>query len=322
MYPLGVLKGTYVSFELTSLCSDLSISVGDWRTADTLSLGQVTNIATCLQHCDCVLDKSTVDVTILSQDSDLESGGGSEDEGDKNWLCNPLYTLTTLNREEVLSPSGWLSDTVIHSAQLLMLQQFPHVSGLQTPVLQQTLVFKVHRGEFVQIICVGNSHWCTISNVGCDDEEVKVYDSLYPTVSSATVRVIASLLFSSAPQLVVRMMDVVRQSNGSDCGILAIAFAYDVCSGADPCTVKFDHKSIRRHLGECLEKCSLSRFPVVAERRSSSVRKTQTVDLHCSCRLPEERGDKMAECNLCKTWYHQHCMDIPDHVFDDGVTSR
>ena len=314
---LGVLKGTYVSSELTSLSTDLSISVGDWRTADTLSLGQVTNIATCLQHCDCVLDKSTVDVTILSQDSDLESGGGSEDEGDKNWLCNPLYTLTTSNREEVLSPSGWLSDTVIHSAQLLMLQQFPHVSGLQSPVLQQTLAFQVHRGEFVQIICVGNSHWCTVSNIGCDDGEVKVYDSMYPTVSSATVRIIASLLCSSAPQLVVRMMDVGRQSNSSDCGVLAIAFAYDVCSGADPCTVKFDHKSIRQHLAECLEKCSLSRFPVVAERRSSGVRNTQTVDLHCSCRLPEERGDKMAECDVCKTWYHQHCMDIPDHVFDD-----
>ena len=27
--------------------------------------------------------------------------------------------------------------------------------------------------------------------------------------------------------------------------------------------------------------------------------------------------DKMAECDMCKTWYHQHCMDIPDNVFDD-----
>ena len=66
-----------------------------------------------------------------------------------------------------------------------------------------------------------------------------MYDSMYPSVSTPTIRVIASLIFSSASKLVVRMMDVGKQSNGSDCGVLAIAFAYDICSGADPCKVNF-----------------------------------------------------------------------------------
>ena len=148
--------------------------------------------------------------------------------------------------------------------------------------------------------------------------EVKVYDSMYPSVSTGTLRVIASLIFSSASQLVVKMMNVGRQSNGSDCGVLAIAFAYDICSGSDPCKVKFDHRAIRQHLANCLEKCSLSRFPIVGERRSTSVKCTQTVDLHCSCRLPKERGYKMAECDVCKTWYHQHCLDIASDVFGDS----
>ena len=169
----------------------------------------------------------------------------------------------------------------------------------------------------MQIIIVGGCHWCTISNIGCDDGVVNVYDSMYPTVSSATLKLIASLVYSPAEQLVVRMMDVGRQSNGSDCGVLAIAFAYDICNGDDPCTVKYDHRSIRRHLADCLEECCLSRFPVVGERRSIGIRHTQSVDLHCSCRLPEEEGDIMAECDVCKTWYHQHCMDIPDNVFDE-----
>ena len=141
----------------------------------------------------------------------------------------------------------------------------------------------------------------TLSNLSCNEGEVKVYDSLYPSVSTVTIHVIASLMFSTASQLVVRMMDVWRQSNDSDCGVLAIAFACDVCSGSDFCNVKFDHKSIRQHLATCLEKCSLSRFPVVGEQRNTGVKHTQTVDLHCSCHMPEERGDKMAE---CKTWYH------------------
>ena len=105
-------------------------------------------------------------------------------------------------------------------------------------------------------------------------------------------------------------MDVGKQCNGSDCGVLAIAFAYDICSGND--------RSIRQHLANCLEQYHLSCFPIAGERRCTGVRHTQLVDLHCSCQLPEEKGDKMAECYVCKTWYHQHCMDIPNDVFGDS----
>ena len=106
-----------------------------------------------------------------------------------NWLCNSLYTL---GKDEVLLPSGWLSDSVIAAAQLLILQQFPHMSGLQSPVLQQT--FKVHS---VQIVNIRNNHWCIMSTVGCDEGVVNVYDSMYVSLSSATVRIIASLIYSS-----------------------------------------------------------------------------------------------------------------------------
>ena len=156
----------------------------------------------------------------------------------------------------------------------------------------------------MQIINIRNSHWCTVTNIGCNEGEVKVYDSLYSSVSTSTLHVIASLLYSSASELVIMMMDVGRQSNSSDCGVLAIAFAYDICSGFDPGNVKYDHKSIRQHLANCLERCSLSRFPVVGERRNTGVKSTQTVDLHCSCRMPEKIGDIMAQCDVCNVWYH------------------
>ena len=87
-----------------------------------------------------------------------------------------------------------------------------------------------------------------------------------------------------------------------------IAFAYDLCSGIDPCRARYDHKLIRQHLFKCLEDCHLSRFPVVSDQRSARVKFIQEVDLHCSCRLPEEEGDEMAECDLCKQWYHRRCM--------------
>ena len=117
----------------------------------------------------------------------------------------------------------------------------------------------------MQIIHVRGCHWCTISNVGCSDGVVNIYDSMYSSVSSSTLKLIASLILSCAEKLTVRIMDVGRQSNGSDCGVLAIAFTYDICSGNDPCKIKYDHRSIRQHLADCLEKCSISRFPVVGE---------------------------------------------------------
>ena len=58
---------------------------------------------------------------------------------------------------------------------------------------------------------------------------------------------------------------------------------------------------ITRALGSTwLLECSLSHFPMVGERRNAGVKHTQTVDLHCSCHMPEERDDKMAECDVCK----------------------
>ena len=111
---------------------------------------------------------------------------------------------------------------------------------------------------------------------------MNVYDSMYVSLSSATVRIIASLIYSSTSQLAIRTMDVGRQSNSSDCGVLDIAFAYDVCSGIDLCKRKYDHKSIRSHLAKCLVDCNLSSSPVLGERRSVEVKHIQTVDLHCS----------------------------------------
>ena len=104
------------------------------------------------------------------------------------------------------------------------------------------------------------------------------------------------------------MMDVEKQSNGSDCGVLAIAY------GLNPCTVRFDHSKIRSHLATCLENCQVTCFPVLGERKSA-VRKPK---MHCSCCMPEEKGDEMAQCDVCHVRYHRHCMDIPSEVFGES----
>ena len=125
-----------------------------------------------------------------------------------------------------------------------------------------------------------------MSAVSCQSGVVHAYDSLYKTLSKETRYLIASMIYVPSSDLQIVMMDVEEQSNGSDCGVLAIAFAFDICSGMDPCSVRFHHNQIRQNLATCLENCQVSRFPILGGRECVQ-RKPVTVKLHCSCRMPE-----------------------------------
>ena len=149
-----------------------------------------------------VLSKSAENVIELTSYDDETSTGITM------WVHNAVYSNS--DKEIILSPSGWLNDSIISAAQKLMLilQHFPLMSGLQPPTLQHAWGFDVHRGDFVQILYVHNSHWSVISNIGCEDGVVNYYDSMYP-VSSTTVQLIASLVLvqHQSLKLELRMWD-------------------------------------------------------------------------------------------------------------------
>ena len=220
----------------------------------------------------------------------------------------------------VTQSPGWLNDSVITASQKLLLQNFPHIEGLQPPTLQQVRGVQVHREEVVQIINLDNRHWCVVSNSSCSQGEVNVHDTMYPEVQSSSLPIIASLVFNRLPTLKVNMVDVGRQTNRSDCGMLAVAIAYDLCPGKDQSTVEYDHNAIRSPLTKCLKNCSLSQFPIQGQRLAEGVTSFKDVELYCTCRMPEMAEDRdkvpMAECDVCKEWYHQSCIDIPNEVFD------
>ena len=285
----GVLNVSFSCSELVILSSFASISLEKWRQAPRVSLRSVASDPDVVEHCDCIVPMCPESILI-------PSASEAEDVGDASWVKNYLYSLTHGDREVVASRTGWLNDKVIAAAQMIMLQHFPSMAGLQPLALQRVFAFHVHCGAFVHIINVSNNHWCVVSTVGCDSGVVNVYDSLpKKRLPKKTVRLIASLLFSAASTLEMRMM-------------------IDICSGWDPCSVSFDSNNIRHHLLTCLEQCQLSRFPVLQERKCTPVKSTETVELFCTCRMPEER-DVMAECESCHEWYHRHCMDISSEVF-------
>ena len=96
------------------------------------------------------------------------------------------------------------------------------------------LYVEVHKKSFEvqktpEYIHVRNNHLCIVSTVGCDNGVVCVYDSMYKTASKDLVHLITSMVYSNLHDMKIVMTDVEKQSNGSDCGVLSIAYAFDIC---------------------------------------------------------------------------------------------
>ena len=168
----GILNTSFSCTELISLTGCSPIPLDEWRQAPKVSLRSVTRDLALREHCNCC-------VTDTSESIVISSSSEEENEALEMWVNNGAYTLSCRDREVVLSRKGWLTDKIICAAQMLLLQFFPNMAGLQSPTLQ-VLAFPVHSGEFVQIIHVRNNHWCVVSTVGCQSGVVRVYDSLYP----------------------------------------------------------------------------------------------------------------------------------------------
>ena len=90
---------------------------------------------------------------------------------------------------------------------------------------------------------------------------MKLYDSFYSDAVSKEIEqqtndLLGDRLLSLAPA------SVKQQSNGSDCGIFAIAFAACLVFGIeDPSHVNFVVATMRPHLPACLRNKKISLFP-------------------------------------------------------------
>ena len=166
----------------------------------------------------------------------------------------------TVDDKEVLTNGEWLNDKHIVAAQKLLKIQYPFIDGLQSPNLGSILVFKVMTGEGVQIIH-HMSHWTCLSTIGCQANEINVYDSLYSRLSVAARKQACSMLDTTEAMLTIRMQEVQSQSGGADCGVFAIAFAVSLCQGKDPCSISLEQPLMRQHLTECLSNQFMTPFP-------------------------------------------------------------
>ena len=126
----------------------------------------------------------------------------------KIWL--PELKLFELDKDALLSPTGWLTDSIINAVQKILRKQFPDVSGLQDTGLGLLCNFTILKGEFIQILH-SPGHWLTVSTVGLAHPHVAVFDSMYSTISTPVALQLASILCTSCKCIQLEFMDVQKQ---------------------------------------------------------------------------------------------------------------
>ncbi len=84
---------------------------------------------------------------------------------------------------------------------------------------------------------------------------------------------------------------------------------------------------MRAHLLKCADVGKLTSFPKHPKHgenhpTSGILHKKILLALHCTCRKPYTKENKMAACSVCGFWFHQACHEIPGAVFrnKDRVT--
>ena len=205
------------------------------------------------------------------------------------------------------------------------------VNGLEDVIIAMRDGFMHRPGveEFVQIICVRNCHWITISNLVTIEKQplqVCVYDSLQSLSVKVAKRTISypvqlemDVFQLLRPKKAVSMcvMDVQQQKGGDDCGLFAIAYAALLSQGKCPWQFSYNQEAMRPALIEAFNERDMNKFveaavtPISAE---ADVLYQWVIKLYCSCRAPDD-GNEMQECSGCKEWFHKKCDQLDP--FDD-----
>ena len=248
---------------------------------------------------------SQVNAKVSSEVEFLKSGKCSHNDSIKR----PTFKLEKED-EAIITGNHMLTDKHITIAQNLLKKQFPHINGLMSTTLGPIGQFEVMQNKkFIQILHTGQTHWICITNIDCPNGTIKVYDSLYKSLTPLTKKQIADILYCENDKIDVFIQPVVPQTNAVDCGVYAIAYAMSLCLGVDPCHLKLNRRNIRQHLWQCFLAEKLLPFP--SSRCSIPGHPTKLqIRIFCSCRRPYEANQAMAECSRCSRWFHQGCGDI------------
>ena len=255
---------------------------------------------------------------ISSKKRRLNLRAKSQSKHPEYWIQNNLYCLTRTDSAILLSTAGWMNSSLVSAAQKLLKKIVPHQGGFQETSLGTTCGFAIEASEFTQVLHNGSDHWLTISTVGAREAEVFVFDSLYKSVSQSVKNQIAALLSTTAKSIQLNFISVQKQLGGCDCGLFALAYATSLVTGHNPARHVYAQNKMRKHLYNCLKSGEMEMFPLLKDCEQPTIACADSIDVYCTCRMPEIDGIDMVECSKCNEWYHVCCIDVPKQVMEDS----
>lgn len=189
------------------------------------------------------------------------------------WLAQ--HNLMESDRS-ILTTGEWLNDKLIDAGNKLVGMAMG--SANQTSLLAQTSFAPAP--EDTAMVIHDQDHWVACGSFG---GEVLLADSARRPVSPLVAKQLRELFQTQLGQdnkLRVKVVPCPTQTNGSDCGIYAIAFCTEWAYGQMTLDdIAFDVPKMREHMEQSLTDNMLTPFPKIPFQRKGRRRLTRFVDL-------------------------------------------
>ena len=211
-----------------------------------------------------------------------------DEECVKTWNHNLRLSL---HDKRALLSSAWLSANHISAANFILKRIYPNQNSLQdTSYLRDKLIWQSSAEKFVQIVNIDGCHWVCVSNkFSFEENTLQVYDSLMTVTSDKTIEQLCTIFKCTDASFKIQVMNVQLQQSADSCGLFAVAMAYDLCEGKDPCYTSYRESLMRSHLAKCFQENQITRFPCHDERRSfqRKIVHEKEVFVYCTCRYAD-----------------------------------
>ena len=247
----------------------------------------------------------------VSNDKSTSKGKGKSDL----WVICNGYRLYNKDKQQLLNGKE-LTDKHINSACALLREQHPEIGGIQLTLYQQCDRALKQPKHAIQILHIQPNHWAVISTLGCEENIIEYYDSLFTNMSLSTKAIITKLLQPNE-SITVRMKNVAKQLGTTECGLYAIAYCISLVNRQDPCKVVYDQREMRDHLISCFENKKLTLFPISKQRRLTITHVSIVTITICPICKETDTGSLMVFCESCKQWFHKECVPPFDENDDD-----
>lgn len=173
------------------------------------------------------------------------------------WLSLSGCLLSEEDKSIILS-GKWLTDKHMDFSQNLLKKQFPGLNGLQSTLWLSKHPSIVSSTNFLPIVHARNNHWIVLSTLGCQANQVNVYDSLYVDVDRDTEKLIKKLF---GTDISINVSNSPRQQGQNECGLFAIANCVSLVNWCHYDSLNFAQEKMWSHLIKCLENYCFSQFP-------------------------------------------------------------